>query len=122
MFSRSLATLLALFLAAPLCCCGWHGVVAEEPAVVSCPMCLAHVADASHDSECPCEKELIQRDLAPKTVMPQAPHGDFSALPAIFAWHQVSGANPSRLLDQSRIRTCANGPPRLFLMHCAWLC
>jgi hypothetical protein len=119
---RSLAILLVFFLAAPLCCCGWHGVVAGEEAAVSCPMCLALAGESEDEPGCPCEKELIQRDLVPRLALPEVPRGAFWVFPSATSWQPVWRAARPHFAGLTKVRSGGHGPPRLFLLHGAWLC
>jgi len=122
MTPRWLAVLLSLFLAAPLCCCGWHRVAVGQD-VASCPMCEA--ADSSHRSEsddCACARELIQRDVAPRAVLPTEPGGSFACLPETLTGrvmaHRASWQRNFRFYVAER----NTGPPRWYLKHRALLC
>jgi hypothetical protein len=121
MIPRWFAVLLSLFLAAPLCCCGWHQAVAEE--ALTCPMCQG--ADSSHeagDDTCPCSEELIQRDLAPKTVHLFDSESSFACLSETLVGQlpSLAWAKQSQVRFQVAVRS--SGPPRWYLKYRALLC
>lgn len=120
MTSRSIALFLTLFLAAPLCCCGWHGVMAEPAEAVTCPMCQALAGEVGDEEECPCAKELIQRDLAPKMATPQV-NDAWVLAPSNRSWQPLAQRDFTPAIHP-RLAACPlTGPPRLFLIHGAWL-
>lgn len=120
--SRSIALFLFCLLAAPLCCCSWHGVMAAQAEVTSCPMCQALAGEAEDDADCPCAKELIQRDIAPKSSALLAASTDWVLASSNQNWQPLAQTVFTPVLRQ-RLAACPlTGPPRLFLLHRAWLC
>lgn len=125
MTSRGFAFLLCAFLAVPLCCCGWHGVSAsaESEAEVACPLCqAAEPADAPEDDGCPCMKDVLQRDLAPRALNVEGPGWSLALLAEnVDIRGSVSNWRHERRLTW-RSNTLLTGPPRLYLKHHTWLC
>ncbi len=127
MGSRVTALFLALVLAAPLCCCGWRGLVqgeAAEVAAVSCPMCAGLAEEVGGEGEtCPCEKEWILRDLVPKGAL----LGQVVSEGQGMVWEDRGFSAVRELAQDQRLaifqgRRVADGPPRLYLRYGAWLC
>ncbi len=119
------AALLSLFLAVPLCCCGWHGLRAEEgqpAAAESCSLChAAEQAPAPEEDGCPCLKDVTQRDLAPKGVSVSGPDWGFARVAEVF---HLDGPAQAKGLDASCVfygGIRPTGPPRLYLRHHALL-
>lgn len=121
MMPRWFAVLLSLFLAAPLCCCGWHQALAE--AEVSCPMCQeSDGSGAEEEGSCLCTRELIQRDVAPKAIKPAGPGSSFAILPeTLVGQFKLVGLMWSSE-ERFRVAVRSGGPPRWYLKHRALLC
>jgi hypothetical protein len=127
MKSRLMAALLALAIAAPVCCCGWHNLTAGWQATVladefSCPMCAAEeFPDSPAEPECPCARDFHQRDLAPRAA--EAPEAGLVWVPMPAVEWLPAGRSLARPLQiSSTARTTGTGPPRLHLVHGVLLC
>jgi hypothetical protein len=126
MTPRWFTVLLSLFLAVPLCCCGWHSL--QKPAAVAeeamgCPMCQAAAAsDDADDAGCPCMRELVQRDLAPKISTLSAPQPTFACLPETLTGLVVTRSWAREAVISFPLALQNTGPPRLYLRHHALLC
>lgn len=122
MTSRWIAIFLSLFLAVPLCCCGWHAaqVASEEPV---CPACAA-AGDTQSSSapQCPCGSDLVQRDLAPKTIAAKAPTFSFANLQETLIGLSFATAWRREIALSSTPVPPRRGPPRLYLRHRSLLC
>lgn len=122
MTPRWFAVLLCLFLAVPLCCCGWHGAQVEESAV-ACPMCAADESrDLEDDPGCPCASDLVQREAPPKTMLPASPGSVFATLSERLTGVSYQAGLPQQVRHRMDVPVRDTGPPRWYLLHQAWLC
>lgn len=126
MAHRWFTVLLSLLLAVPVCCCGWHSLMsapAEE--AIGCPMCLeaeAATPEPAEHSKCACASDVLVRDLAPQAIWLPKPLPCFALLPESLAWPaRRYGSALERIIAAQRFPV-DTGPPRLFLLHRAWLC
>ena len=121
MIPRWFAVLLSLFLAAPLCCCGWHQVTVQ--AEVGCPMCQEVDSSGTADEgSCLCTRESIQRDVAPKAIKPAGPGTSFAILPETLVGQFIGVGSKRPSVERFRVVVRRGGPPRWYLKHRALLC
>jgi hypothetical protein len=126
MTSRWFTFLLCLFLAVPLCCCGWHGMKADAETAQTekaCPMCQATADSATTEKEgCPCTSDLVQRDLATQAPLPAPPAPVFASLAETLpAWIGAPLWTRTAPIRYS-LAAQSQGPPRFYLKHHALLC
>lgn len=125
MTSRWFALLLCAVLAAPLCCCGWHGldgatVAAAEPVCLHCQ----EAADLAPENEesCPCLSQLTQRDLAPRMLALEMPAWAFALLAETSEFSPPAWLLAADYRLPARAGPLPAGPTRLFIRHRALLC